>query len=196
MKYLIQEECFYTPEEIFELNKEKASNNKFRRVYHKAKEEFNSERFKQKYSDKLTLKVLTKIFNDKVLRLKYEIPEMLYKQVEHVIKLEYYANYISEDKRKKRVYETKLEQALYLCLAVMCFNQNKNAEIQVLKHKVKRENIELDIEKLNKIRYKYDVEYGNELSKNILTSIITNKDFYTIKEILIRHKIVRKYSVI
>lgn len=185
VKRLIQEEVFYSPEKAMQLTQERV-NTKRIKYYHKDNCQDTSI-FKQKYAERITYKDLPKYFKDKVKHIPYTIPESLYKQIEKAIKTEFYTNYISSDKRKHKVYESKLEQAIYLCLAVLHFNQNKNEEIKVLKYQYK--DSEIPANKLYKIKFLYDVKFGCELSKEILTKIITNKDLYTVKNILIRYNI-------
>jgi hypothetical protein len=178
IKVLIQEECFYSVDDAFKFNKEKALDNKFKKNFHKDSEDFNPDKFKQKHEERLTLNVIKEKFNDTYKTIKYELPEALYNKVLDVIKFEYLSYYNSKDQRKRKVFETRLEQALYFCIAVYNFNLYKN---NALKNSKKDKN---------KISYQYDVEFGCELSKTILTNIISNKPLYEIKDLLIRHKII------
>lgn len=185
VKKLIQEEVFYSPEKALALTQDRI-NKKRIKYYHKDNCQ-STDIFKQKYAERITYNDLPKFFKDTVKHIPYTIPVALYEQIEKAIKTEFYINYISDDKRKHKVYKTKLEQAVYLCLAILHFNQKKNEELKILKYKYKDSEIPAD--KLYKIKYLYDVKFGCELSKEILTKIITNKDLYIVKNILIRYNI-------
>ena len=55
--------------------------------------------------------------------------------------------------------------------------------------KYKYTDKKISADKLYKIKFLYDVKFGCELSKEILTKIISNKDLYIVKDILIRYNI-------
>ena len=185
VKKLIQEEVFYSPEKALALTQERV-NKKHKKYYHTDNCQDTSI-FKQKYAERITYKDLPKIFKDKVLRIPYSIPVALHKKIIKAVKTEYYTSYISTDKRIHRKYITKLEQAIYFCLAVLHFNKFKNDEIKMLKYKSKDGKI--SAKQLYNVKYLYDVKFGCELSKEILTKIISNKDLYEVKNLLIRHNI-------
>ena len=169
VKQLIQEEVFYSPDKALQLTQNRNNElNKRKKYYHKDNCQ-TTEIFKQKYAKRITFKDLPSYFKDKVNRIPYTIPEALYNKIEKAIKSEFYVEYASSDKRKHKVYETKLEQAVYLCLAVLHFNKNKNDELKYFKYKYTDKKISAD--KLYKIKFLYDVKFGCELSKEILTKI-------------------------
>ena len=187
---LLQEEISYTPEEALELTRQRLENNKYKKNFHKEDPEFNPEKHQRKYKKQLRLPELTKLLKSKTRKIPYSIPEKLYNRINQIIKTEYFAQYSSQDKRKKRTYETRLDQALYLCIAILHFNQTKRFELKQVKNRYKRKNQEFPEEEQIKIRLEYDTEIGCELSKNILTKIINNKDLYEIKNVLYKYKII------
>jgi hypothetical protein len=130
---------------------------------------------KHKYKNNITLKKIKQVFNDRVIKHKYSIPSKLYDKIESLIQVEYNEEYISESDREYKKYETKLEQALYLCLAILHLNYDKNLELN---------EFNLTTEEINSIKYTFDVKIGCQLSKTILTSIISNKDLYKVKRII------------
>ena len=144
IKRLIQEEVFYSPEKALQLSKDRSLNEK-NKFYHTKQESFNKDMFKRKYEKKITFNDLPKIFNDKVLNIKYDIPTSLLNMIEKTIKFEFFNDYQSSDKRKQRKYQTKLEQAIYFCLAILHFNEKKNLELKKFKEHLLHHYIELII---------------------------------------------------
>lgn len=152
----------------------------FRKSFHKNSINFDKKRFARKYKKQLRISELTKIFQDKCHALEYELPSKLIDKIEKTFQLEYFNEFTSADKRKYNVYKNKLDQALYLCIAIHKYN----------------------VEKLNaseltpEIHYEYDVKKGCQLSKNILVKIIGNNALYTVKKILAKYNIIRKCTFI
>lgn len=153
-------------------------------IYHKEKDTFDKTKFSRKYKEQYRIKKLNEIFKDNCLTRKYHLPSKLVEKITEIIQLEYFNYFNSTNKSKYNVYKRRLEQALYICIAIHSFNKKKRLEITNYK------NIP------NELHYKYDVELGCELSKNILSKIIPNKNLYEIKNILYKYNIIRKCSVI
>lgn len=155
---IYQNELFCTPEEAIKLNKIRIQHEKHI-TYHKEKDDFNPNKFKQKFKDRLSITKLEKQLNDKIKHLKYSIPKKLYDRITEVFKLELFNDFNSSDKRNKRSFQTKLDKALYLVLAIYNFNEPKNIYLQYLNKQYKENDIQPNLEKINSIKYKYDVEY-------------------------------------
>lgn len=157
-KKTIQEELFYDPKTSIQLTQANLANKKQRKTFHTESEEFDKSKFVKKYKKQIRLKDLNKIFNDKIQKRPYFIPETLYQKVENAIKTEFYSQYISTDLRKQRAYKNKLEQALYFCIAVLYYNKNKTSEIQEKTWEYRKKHKELPDRVLNRIRYDWDVK--------------------------------------
>lgn len=150
------EEFSCTPEQAIHLNKLRLKYEQHNN-FHKQKSDFNPNKFKSKFAHKITLTELQKILKDKLKHIKYPIPRKLYDRINQVFKLEFFNEYNSSDKRIKRKFQTRLNKGLYLVLAIYNFNEDKNREIHILKNKNKLQELPIDINQLNKIKYKYDV---------------------------------------
>ena len=79
---------------------------------------------------------------------------------------------------------------MYLVLAIYNFNEPKNIYLQYLNKQYKENGVLPNLEKINAIKYKYDVEFGYHISKNVLSKIINEKDLYIVKNILIKYDII------
>lgn len=156
---IYQNELFCTPEEAIKLNKHRLATYIPQKTFHKEKDNFDPNKFKQKFEERLTQSKLEKELNDKVKHLKYPIPKKLYDKINEIFKLELFNEYNSSDKRNKRKYQTKLNKALYLVLAICNFNEPKNIYLQYLNKQYKENGVLPNLEKINAIKYKYDVEY-------------------------------------
>jgi hypothetical protein len=179
----------------FKLSKERAAFNANKHTYHKAKKGFTPEKFTSRYEEKLTLKTIAEKIDQKVYKAKFKIPTALYNRIETVIKTEYFNYYNSTDNRLKRVYNTKLEQALYFCLAIIHFNYYKDLDFEYYLSEREKNGEEVSKEDINDFHRFYISLIGCELSKHILTQIISNKDLYIIKDILLRYNIVGTYPL-
>lgn len=179
-RYITKEIKNLTLEETENLSFNRNVLKEFSKVFHKKSSEFDKKRFARKYEKQLRISELTKIFNDKCHKLKYELPSKLINKIEQIIQLEYFNEFTSADKRKYNVYKNKLEQALYICIAIHKYNVEKLNEDELTPE----------------IHYEYDVKKGCQLSKNILTKIIGNKALYTVKRILAKYNILRKCTLI
>lgn len=159
VKRLIQDEVDYTPEQAMTLSKSRIFNKTQKKTYHKEDPNFNPEKFQRKYNEQIRFTDIVQKFQDKIQRIPYLLPEKLVNQVKHAIKTEYYTSYTSTDARKKRIYKSRLDQALYLCIAIYHFNQKKNNDLKNLKTLYSRKKQETPEKELNKIKYTYDVKY-------------------------------------
>jgi hypothetical protein len=193
---VVHEEVFFTPDEAFEATRARLSNISQQKKFHKDSESFDPSKFTRKYAKQIRLKDLTDYFKDKVQIQPYFLPESLYNKVEKMVQTEYFAEWQSTDKRKNRAYQTKLDQALYFCIAVLYFNAEKTWLIKEKEYEYKNKKKAVPKSVLNRIQYECDVTKGCELAKSALTHIIPNKDLYIVKEMLARYKIIRKCSII
>lgn len=101
------------------------------KTFHKENENFDSKKFARKYNTQLRLSKLTKMFNDNVIQKRYSLPTKLIDKITEIIQIKYFNYFTSKDKRKYNVYKKRLEQALYICIAVSNFNQFKKTEKQI-----------------------------------------------------------------
>lgn len=158
IKQLIQDEIYYTPEQALDLNAQRIKY-EHNQVFHKSNPNFDKTIFQQKFKERITFNKLPKIFNDKIIKLQYAIPQSLYDKINEIIKIEYFNEYNSRDNRIRRKYLSKLEQALYLVLAIYNFNQQKNEQINSIIKKYQKNNLPINFNYINKIKQKYDLEY-------------------------------------
>jgi hypothetical protein len=183
-KLIVKDNVHYSLEDTLVLSYNRNVLKQKKHSYHKENNEFDKSKFSRKYKEQYRINKLTGIFNDKCLTKKYSLPSKLVERITEIIQLEYFNYFNSTNKSKYNVYKRKLAYALYICIAIHHFNKQKYDTIK-------------NIGKVTSdIHYKYDVELGCELSKNILTKIITNKNLYEIKNILYKYNIIRKCSII
>lgn len=102
-----------------------------RKIFHKENENFDAKKFTRKYKTQLRLLKLTKLFKDNVIKKCYSLPTKLVDKITEIIQIKYFNYFTSKDKRKFNVYKKRLEQALYICIAVSNFNQFKKTEKQI-----------------------------------------------------------------
>lgn len=124
----------------------------------------------------ISFKKLQKINNDIVKSKKYACSKSIIRDIESII----YKHYENDNKIKQKSIQTKISQALYLIIAISNFNFLKKCQLAATK----------DDEQKFLIHKKY-VNRGNTLSKEILTNVITNKDLYLIKKLLIDNHIIQ-----
>lgn len=124
----------------------------------------------------ISFKQLQRINNDIVKRRKYSCSNSIIHDITQMI----YKHYENDNKIKQKSIQTKINQAIYLIIAISNFNFLKKCQLSTTK----------DDEQRFLIHKKY-VNRGNTLSKEILTNVITNKDLYLIKRLLIENNIIQ-----
>lgn len=129
---------------------------------------------------KISLKKLQILNNDFIIPEKYYLPKKLIDKIEAICKLEFFKYYTNSLHKYQLIYQNKLQQALYFFIAIHKFNLLKNNELKTV----------TDIKKIKEINLKYDVKLGNQISKEILTNIMTNRDLYKIKKILLKYNLI------
>ena len=128
----------------------------------------------------ISIKTIQLITNDTINENLYSLPKKLVDKVENICQIEFSKYFNNQSVRSQNVYKNKLQQALYFFIAIKDFNYLKNKELH---------NI-TDVKKIKEINFKYDVQLGNQLSKEILTNVIVNRDLYKIKKILIKYELI------
>lgn len=127
----------------------------------------------------ISFKQLQKINNDRVKAKKYSCSKQLIHDIQESI-YNYFQLKLDSEKRKK-VILTKIQQAVYFAIAVSNFNYLRKCDLRGTHDQEQRFLI-----------FKKYIRKGNTLSKEILTNVVTNKDFYLIKKILIENNIIEQ----
>lgn len=128
----------------------------------------------------ISFKQLQKINNDPVKAKKYSCSKTLKQDIQFAIYDYYNISSFSDQIYDKKIL-TKIQQALYLVIAILNFNYLKQRQLWNVK----------SVEQKFSIFQKYLI-HGTTLSKQILTNVITNKDLYLIKNILLKQHIIQK----
>lgn len=128
----------------------------------------------------ISLKNVQLLLDDYITEYTYTLPKKLVDTVTKICQCEFFKYYNSKSKQYQNVYQNRLDQALYMFIAIKYFNYRKNNVLKFI----------ADKEKIKEINFKYDTKIGNQLSKEILTNVISNRDLYRIKKLLIEHEMI------
>lgn len=138
----------------------------------------------EKSIKKTTIHAIQQRYGDTVQKYTWAFSETLYNKISEII------NFQFKD-FSRTIKKTRFTQAIYFIIAITSLNFERNkmlAEINA--------DTTLDLatkeEQRNFVKEYFDTKIGCQLSKSILTSIISNKDLYQIKNLLLSYNIIKK----
>lgn len=128
-------------------------------------------------------KIINYVHED-IIEREYKIPVELKNDIEKIIKAS--NNLTIKDKRNIRKLENQIDTGLYFAIAIMYFNFNKMEELAL-------NNVRFN--DAYYIHYKWDGINGCQISKEILTNILSTTHCWKIKKLLLDNDIIKMVAL-